>query len=373
MSKNAVLVVITVCFMVLVAVAYGVYINVSSNAHLNQMRKTAGAGLLFSPSERRDVTPVLRTVLTLEPGWNTDVYAKTEGLIENIMVKQGDKVTAGTLVAVIESRELASQIKQARGSVYSSRASLEQAESDVKRAQLLSAKDAIDERTVEGTRFKKEIAAGQLASAEASLEQLLLKRESTNITAPHAGVVLKRYVEEDSYARPGLALVSLGDIAALKAMVPIGMPYQGVLLQGAAVGITISGIAGGRIGGTITAVTASPGLPPGNMMAEITVDNANQLVKPGAYSQVEISGPPVKNALVIPEQAVIVRDGRQLVYVVDSDKCVRLRTIRSGYSGDGWTIVLEGLKDGELVVAHGQEGLSDGMMIDMVKGRSNNE
>lgn len=371
MRKNTVLVAVTSCFIVLSAIAYGVYINISSNDHLNQMRRITGAGLVFAPTERHDVTPVLRSVLTLEPGWSTDVYAETDGRIESIMVKQGDKVAAGTLVAVIESRELEAQIKQARGNVYSSRASLEQAESDLKRAQLLIAKDAIDERSVDGSRFKREIAIGQLASAEASLEQLMAKSKSTKSVAPHAGVVLKRYVEEGSYARPGLALVSLGDITTLKAMVPISALYQGVLRQGVAVTIAISGAAGeGRINGTMTAVTASPGLPPGTMMAEIIIDNSNQLVKPGSYSQAEISGTPVKNALVIPEQAVIIRDGRQLVYVVDSDKYVRLRTIKAGYSGDGWTIVLEGLQDGETVVAHGQEQLTDGMMV---KERSNNE
>jgi len=370
MNKNAVLAAVTSCVIVLSAIAYGVYINVSSSDHLNEMRRITGAGLLFAPTERHDVTPVLRSVLTLEPGWSTDVYAKTDGRIESIMVKQGDKVALGTLVAVMESQELESQIKQARGNVYSYQANLKQAESEVKRSELLFAKDAVSGQTVEGNRLKREMAVGQLANAEGSLEQLLIKSKNTSVSAPHAGVVLKRYVEEGSYAKPGLALVSLGDITTLKAMVPMGALYQGVLGQGTSVTIDISGgkAGEGQIKGTITAVTTSPGLPPGSMMAEITVDNANQLLKPGAYSQAEISGSPVKNALVIPEQAVIVRDGRQLVYVVDSDKHVRIRTIKAGYSGDGWTIVLEGLQDGETVVAHGQDQLADGMLVDMVKG-----
>ena len=372
MRKNTVLAAVTSCVIVLSAIAYGVYINVSSSTHLNQMRRTTGAGLLFAPAERRDVTPVLRAVLTLEPGWKADVYANTDGRIERIMVKEGDQVAAGTLVAVTESRELEAQIKQARGNVYSSKANLEQAESEFKRAQFLIAQDAVSALTMDGIRFKKETALGQLRSAEGSLEQVLAKSDSTNVIAPHAGVVLKRYVGEGSYARAGLALVHVGDITTLKATVPVGTLYIGVLSQGAVVGINISGIAG-VIEGRVTAITTSTGLPPGSMLAEISVDNPSKLLQPGVYSQTEIKGSLVKSALVIPEQAVITRDRQQQVYVVGRDKYVKLRTIRTGYSGEGWTIVLEGLQDGETVVTHGQDGLTDGMMVDMVKGRSNDE
>lgn len=365
MNRKTVFIVVIIFIMMLSAIGYGVYINISSSTHLKEMHKIAGANLTFTAAQRRDIIPVIRAALTFEAGWKRDIYAKADGQLEHIMVKQGDQIAAGTLVAVIENRELDGQIKQARGNVYSAKANLEQAESDVKKCELLMADDAVAEVMLTASRYKREMARGQLISSEGALEQLLVKSENNNVFAAHAGVVIKQYVHEGEFAKVSLPIISIGEITTLKAIMPLDRLYREVMPQGAVVGIQISGIDGGEFSGTIKSVIVSPGLPPGSMMAEIIIDNANQLLQPGAYSQAEISAPKVKNALVVPDQAVFVRDGRQLVYVVGSDKHVRLRAIRTGYSKEGWTIVHEGLADGEKVVAHGQDGLTDGMMIDM--------
>lgn len=363
---NKVVITVALIFcMVVSAIIYGVYINVSSSEHIQQVRAASENSLTVKPVERRNVIPVLHKTVTIEPGWRSDIYAKLDGQLDKLLVKLGDHVESGTLLAVIANEELDGQIKQARGNVYSAKASLEQAESDVHRCELLITQNAVSEITLTASRYKREMTRGQLSSAEGSLEQLLAKNENRQVLAARRGEVLKIYVEEGAFARAGVPILNIGDTTTLKVMLPLEGTERELLQQGGAVTLVLNDRQGSQVKAKVVSLMSNPGLAPGAIMAELVIDNAAQALPLGVYSQAVIQAPVIESALMLPSQAVLTRDGQQLVYVVSSDKHAQLRTVKTGYSGDGWTVVYSGVQEGEVVVTHGQSELRDGMMVNV--------
>lgn len=354
MSKNAVLAALTACLLVFSAIAYGVYINMSSHAHVAAVRQNIDAARQTASVSRRDMVPIVRTALQLEPVWNTDIYSSGDGRLEQLLVKPGDKVAAGALIAVLEGRELAAQIKQAQGSIMSARAALEQAESELSKALLLVQKDAISVVQLESARSKRDSAAGQLTSSEGSLEALQVRADHTRIYAPRDGVITKQYVEPGGMARMGLALVNLADTTKLQTLIPLdGNSLSVWQLQTKAI-VTVSGV-DGEMPAKVNAIKGGPSLPAGFFLMELTIDNSQDKLHPGAYSMVEVKGPVIANVLAVPEQSVLTRDSQKFVHVQQAGQFI-LRPVQIGYSGGGWTMILTGLQEGERIAVNGQEG-----------------
>jgi len=355
MSKNAILASLAACLLVLSAIAYGVYINMSGSSHVSAVRRSDDSTVQVAAVGRRDVVPSLRTALQLEPVWNMDIYAAGDGRIEQLLVKQGDMVAEGTLIAVLESRELAAQIKQAQGNLVSTQAGLDQAEFELQKVEMLATKDAISGIQLNAARYKVISSQGQVTSSQGSLEALQAKAGNTSVYAPQAGVITKRYVEPGSMARMGLALVNLADTTRLQTLVPIDSSILAVWQPQTVVTVCIFGVSG-DFSATVSAVKNGPGLPAGFMLMELTLDNGQGKLQPGSYSLTEVKGSVITNALVVPEQSLLTRGSQKFVRLFQAGQFT-LRPVQTGYSGDGWTMIQAGLQEGELIAVNGQEGL----------------
>ena len=165
----------TACVLVFSAIGYGIYINISSSAHVTAVKHQAGTASQIAVVQRRDFAPVVRTVLQLEPVWQGDIYSAGDGRIEQLLVRPGDKVAAGALIAVLDSRELTAQIKQSLGSVQSAQAGLEQAESELQKAELLGKQNAISGVQLEAALYSGIQPRGSLQLPRAAWKRCLLR------------------------------------------------------------------------------------------------------------------------------------------------------------------------------------------------------
>ena len=99
-------------------------------------------------------------------------------------------------------------------------------------------------------------------------------------------------------------------------------------------------------------------------MAEIEISNPTGILKPGMFAKAEVTGAAHPNALVVPESALVMREDQKTVYVVNAERRVQQRLLKTGYIGGGWAEILEGLQEGEQIVVSGQNKLRDGAKID---------
>ncbi|MCX7780933.1 MAG: efflux RND transporter periplasmic adaptor subunit [Negativicutes bacterium] len=363
-NKKVVAIIVAVSLILGAIIAYRIYANIAANkeraGRVSQGRVvTVEAGKVT----RQDLRPVHSFSASLEPIWSADISPKVDGRIDRLNVEEGDTVQAGTILAVLDTNELAAQVNQAEGSVFAARANLEQAELDFKRTAALAQQGAVSAQTLDTARIKRDLALGQLRSAEGNLALLSARLQSAAIEAPRAGVVAKRYLQAGFYAKAGSPVVSLADVTSLLAKATVGEAQIGEISVGIPAKVTVAALGNKEFAGSVTRVSPAAALPSRTFIAEVVVPNAGGIIKAGMFARVEIAGAVRKNVLVVPESALVLREDQKTVYVITNDNKAQQRVLKLGYVGQGVAEVLEGLQEGERIVVSGQNKLKDGASL----------
>ena len=116
----------------LAIIAYRIYGNIQANneraSSVSQGRSVAVATAF---PQRQSITPVMRFAGSLDPVWQADVAAKIDGRVEKVYVNEGDRVTAGTVLAHLEQTEQTANLLSAKGSLMDAQTTLEKAEREL--------------------------------------------------------------------------------------------------------------------------------------------------------------------------------------------------------------------------------------------------
>lgn len=365
-KKNSIFIVGIVALVLVGIISYRIYDNVSaSKERAAKVSQGRGAAVEIGTVSRRDINPLLTFSANLEPLWNADISSKVDGRIDKLYVDEGDLVTSGMVIGTLDTNELAAQVMQAEGNLLSSQASLEQSELDLFRAQALAAQGAVAAQALDTTRTKRDLEIGQVRAAQGNLVLLQAKLENANLIAPRTGIVLKRYIQAGSYTKTGAQIVNIADVSSLLGKAIIGESQLNEISVGLPATIKINALQDKEFNGTITRISPTATLPARTFTAEITIPNVLGLLKPGMFSKMIIPGLIHKNALVVPERALVMREDQKTVYVVTADNKVQQRILKIGYVGEGWAEVLEGVTDDERIVLEGQNKLKDGSIINV--------
>ncbi len=340
------------------------------------------------------------------------ITSKVSAPVRKFYVQRGDKVKEGQLLATLENRDLAASMTENRGGFEQAQAGyttatkagipeeVQKAELDVQQAKqnldaqtklMESRKSLFEQGAIPRKDFDQaqvtyiqakgqyEIAAKHLASvqgvnrqqetktAEAQLMQARGKFEGaqaqfaySEIRSPIAGVVTERpgYVGEIPAA--GVALITVMDTSSVIAKAHISQVYAVQLKVGNAAQIEATGIEA-PMTGKVTQI--SPALDPNSTTVEIwvTAKNPEGQLRPGSSAKISIQTRQVKDALAVPQNALLQsEDGKQTVAVV-KDGVAQLRPVETGVrdSASGLVQVTSGLKAGEVVVTNAAYGLPD--------------
>lgn len=370
-KRKKVLRIVAVVAIVLVAIiSYRIWSNLAANKErAGRVAQGRAVAVEIKKVGRQDIQPMLSFSANMEPFWTADLSPKVDGRIAALFADEGDKVTAGTVIATLDTDELLPQVTQAEGSVYAARANLEQAELDLKRAMPLAQQGAISAQALDTARIKRDLAVGQLRSAEGTLAQLGARFGNASIVAPRDGVITKRYLQAGYYAKTGSPIVSLADVSSMLVKASVGEAEIGQLKLGTVATVKITALGDKEFVGKVTRLTPAASLPVRTFTAEVTVPNAEGVLMAGMFARVAVAGETRKNVVAVPESSMVLREDQKAVYVVSADNKVQLRILKLGYVGGGWAEVLDGVKEGEDIVTGGHNKLRDGATIDRAGGK----
>lgn len=357
-------------FLLLSIISYRIYTNINAN---KERAAKAGQGKGISVEvalvSRKDIIPIMTFSANLEPIWIADISAKVDGRIDILKVNEGDYLKIGEIFAALDTNELAAQVVQAEGNLYSNQATLEQAELDLHRAQALAQQGAVSSQTLDTARTKRDLAIGQVRSAEGNLALLQARYANANIIAPRNGIVLKRYVQAGVYTKAGSPIISLGDISSLLAKATIGEGQINDITLGKQVLIRISALGNKEVIGTVSRISPTATLPARTFTVEITIPNEQGTLKPGMFAKVDIQGTIHKNVLSVPESSLVSREDQKTLFIVNNENKVEQRVVKLGFINGGWAEVLEGIRDGDTIVVAGHNKLKDGSTINMAANK----
>jgi RND family efflux transporter MFP subunit len=335
-----------------------------------------------APIQKESIKDVGRFTGSLSPQSEFMVAPKIAGRLEKILVDIGDVVTADQLVAVLDDEEYQQQVYQAVAELEVARANLvevkitsENAKREYERTVALREKKIASESQLDAAeseyktqQAKLQVANAQVSQKQAALNMAKVRLSYTRIRVPpnHASqqrVVGERFVDEGSMLAPNTPIVSILDIGTLIGVINVIERDYPKIKPGLPAVINTDAFPGQTFSGKVIRIAPLLMEKAREARVEIEIPNQRMLLKPGMFVRVQMEFELHENATVIPQSAVVKRDGSQGVFVVDrQEKKVRFIPVTLGIVNEARAEILKPELTGE-VVTLGQHLLEDGADI----------
>jgi len=357
------------------------------------------ASAKVATAQRGNLAHTLSLAGQFQPYQVVDVHPKVTGFMEKINVDIGDKVHKGQLLAVLEVPELNAQLKGTGFEVERSNDELLRAQHEIKRAEathaaihadyqrLLEAskaqpglvaqqelddaqsKDLSSESQVDAAKAAAAAAQEHTQVAGADNERVQALKNYTSVIAPLDGVVVWRYADTGALIQSGtnsneqdIPIVRLSQSGLLRLRMPIPENDVQFVHLGDQMQVRVDAI-GRSFTGKIVRFTRDLNFETRTMETEIDVENQDLSISPGMYANTQMQLAHVDNVTTIPVEALVLKGTNQMVYCLDSDNRIHIRTVQVGLRGSKLAEIDNGLEPGDRVVLGGQENYSEGERV----------
>ena len=312
---------------------------------------------------------------TLAPRTRVGIKPKLPGTLERVLVDIGDAVTAGQTLATIDRREIDAQADSAVASVNVAKAALESAEASLANAVLehdratnLFEKGALPRQRLDGAATahragtaQRDLAAANLAQAEAALRRAHEVQSNATITSPVTGFVVER--NYDAGAIPGdKPVFVVADLRQMKLEAGISELEAGRLKVGLKARISVQAKPGETYFGELAAIAPEVDERNRHFMIDVRVPNDGHALLSGMYATARIIEGTAANAIMVPREAVVTKNGKRIVLKVQGDAVSTVEVVEG--LGDGARIqIVKGLSAGDKIVTDARRQIAPGAKV----------
>ncbi len=306
----------------------------------------------------------------VQPVRQSTLSAQASGRVASLLVKAGDRVRAGQLLATIDDRETQTGVQRSQAQVAQAEAELRNARAHAERSRELQSKGFVSKAALDTADAQFNAAQAGRDQAAAGVRQSALAQGFTRVTAPYDGWVLQTLSDAGDLAMPGKPLLTLYAPLPLRAVVQV--PASLADIARTASRVEIQGPAG-KDGSQWLVPVARSVLPAADPVSqtiewrlELSTAAAGGLV-PGQQVRVRFVGG-ASERMVVPASAVVRRGELTAVYVVVGQGFA-LRAVRLGSDhGPAGVEVLAGLSAGDRVALDPvRAGLSGARPLNVVR------
>ena len=316
---------------------------------------------------------------------SADIFARATGYIVTRNVDIGSRVKQGDLLVELAVPELDDQISQNEATLNQLRAALDQAQANLKLAQVTWDRDrplvgqgwatqqqgTVDVQTLKADDAAVSVARANVAAQENLLKTLRQERNYALVTAPFSGVITQRNVDIGSLvqgnANTGTDMFTImnDDVLRIQLYVPQDQAFG--VAPGVEAVVRVPEMPGREFPGTVTRIADA--LQPGTrtLLTEVDVPNPDHALPAGVYCTVELKIPRKTPSLIVPAAAIVFNaDGLSVMVVEDGVARVRRVTESRDF---GTTVELSaGVKDGDQVILNPPVDLTDGHKVTVRQG-----
>ncbi len=278
------------------------------------------------------------------------IAPETSGRVAKVLFEDGAAVAAGTPLFQLDTDLAMSDLVEAQ-------ARLRLAEANYSRNQKLRLSGNVAESAYEEALSTRDVARAAVESAEVRLAKL-------TIAAPFSGTLGFRAISEGAYVTAGTPLVQLDKVERLQASFSVPELQQAAAAAASEVELSADALPGERFTATVSALNPVIDVNGRALQVRAELDNKDMRLRPGLLVRVTVRGP-AREAVVVPESAIVQRGQGALVYALDGNKVREVR-VSIGKRLDGKVEVREGVAAGDMVVTAGNARLSDGAEVEAV-------
>ena len=370
--------------------------------------KTASPGLAQNAADKAEAAPLTvkavparrgELVIKLKsPGeafTDSKIALKAEvgGVVRNLAVVEGKHVKEGEVLIELEDREYRLRLEKANALRlrYLSDLFLEQqftpedkaltpaalekltkseagfkavtesfAKGRITAAEYEKAQKDYEVELIQAGRKKDEIMASAkgLTQQEIDVKLAQMDLDKTIVRAPFPGIVTDIKISPRERLDAGRELFTLVDISRIRVKAKVLESEIGKMHAGRGVELRFSAYPGKVFNGVVEAISPIVNADDKTCAVHIAMNNPTEEIKPGMHAEVEISAEIHKNKLLVPQEAILIRGGRKLVFVVENG-LAKWRYVTIGLESEDFAEILPGerpeetVKEGEMVIVQG--------------------
>jgi RND family efflux transporter MFP subunit len=309
---------------------------------------------------------------------SVDVRPRVTGYVTALGFKDGQEVTKGQVLFVIDPRPYAAAYAQAKAQTAHADAALADAKVELGRSQALLAARATSQEDVDTRQATAHTAAADVAAAQAAERTAALNLGFTRVISPISGRI------SDAKAMPGNLVTQ--DVTVLTSVVsldPIRFRFTGPeseflkykrqnIIGGGltpAVQIRLQDEADYRWPGKLSFVDNAFDTSSGVISAYALVNNPDDFLLPGMFGHLRLMGSRVYTGMLVPDQAVVNDQSRQVVYVVGAGDKVAERFVELGPLLGGLRVIRSGLSPADRVIIEGVQHAQPGKPVTVRAGQ----
>jgi membrane fusion protein (multidrug efflux system) len=292
------------------------------------------------------VTESLSLVGTITPKEMVEIKAETDGIVQDINFKEGQRVEQGQLLVSLDETKSAAALAQVEANLKLSEANFERA------------KQLFKDKLVSQQEYEQSAATHAVNQASVDLQRRLLK--DARINAPFGGIVGARQISPGQVIARSMVLTWLVDLDTVKVEVNVPERYLQELKVGRSLEFTVAAFPAEKFHGEVYFVSPQVNENLRTALIKARIANPDHKLLGGMFASLELTLKVRDSAIVIPEPAIMSNGDNFSVFVVDKDGNAQLRPIQVGLRLAGKAEVLKGLNAGDKVVVEGVQKLRPG-------------
>jgi len=301
---------------------------------------------------------------TVEPWTRSSPGTKILGRVDRVAVREGDRVGRGDVLAMLERRDLDAAVAQARAAVSMAQAQLDNADAMFRRMTDLHGRGSATAKNLEDATAGQRVAQAAVEQAQANLRAAEVTVGYAEVRSPIAGIVVEKRIEAGDMAAPGMPMFTVEDLSKVKVTFQIPEAQVVRIARGDRVHLAFDSL-GESVEAEVDRVAPSADRQSRTYEVEVVTSNEGGRLQSGMFARVRFDHG-VREALHVPEGAIVRRGQLEGVFVVGDDGRARIRWVQlrpAGRRPEDGREVLSGLAAGERIVAQAAADLADGIPV----------
>jgi RND family efflux transporter MFP subunit len=335
-----------------------------SRQHLSESNKPeVVSNVAVIVAQKTAIPDSLEAIGTVQAAQKSAVSSQIIGNIVEIRAREGDRVQAGQVLAVIDDAEPRAAVAQATAALAAARNEAAVAESDFALAESTLARyqQLFDKKSVSPQEFdevktrdatasaRRDLARAEEDRASAALTQAETSLGYTRICAPFTGLITQKLADVGTLATPGMQVFTIEDTRRYRLEAAVDEDDIRFARLAAEVPVFVDSLGGAALAGKVAQIV--PAADPASRTFIVKIElPADARLRAGLFGRVYLLRGR-REAILIPRSATVQRGQLQGVYVVGSDDVASLRYVTLGSAENDQVEVLSGLQAGERLIA----------------------
>lgn len=321
---------------------------------------------------QRDVPLSSEWVGTADGLVNATIRAQVQGYLIKQNYKEGDNVRKGQVLFEIDPRTFQAALEQAKGQLAAQQARWDTSKANLGRVRPLAEKNAVSRKDLDDAIGAEQAARASVISAQAAVDKAALDVGFTKVTSPVNGIAGIAKAQIGNLVGPGAVeeLTTVSTVNPIKVYAQLSeqeylrfletrdktrerRPLELILADGKVYPYK----------GEFAFADRQVDPRTGTIKVASLFPNPDNILRPGLFAKVRAVTEIKKGALLVPQRAIAEMQGKHLVAVVGKDNKVDIRPVKVGPQVGSESIISEGLKPDERVVAEGIQKVKPGQLV----------